>query len=446
MAKVQKLFIGVAALVAVFFLSAAAGWAAIDPSTVQKLLAGDGVSDDRFGLSVSVSGNTAVIGAEEDDDNGTDSGSAYVFVRNGSGVWTQQAKLLPDDGATEDGFGWSVSISGDTTVIGAYGNDDNGENSGSAYVFVRNGSGIWTQQAKLLPGDGAEDDYFGSPVFIFADTAVIGAPYDDDNDGNSGSAYVFVRNGSGVWTQQAKLLPDDGVSGDYFGRSVFLSGDTAVIGAYGDDDNGYYSGSAYVFVRNGSGIWTQQAKLLPDEGADYDYFGRSVSVSDNTAVIGADGDGGNNGWLSGSAYVFVRNGSGVWTKQAKLLPDDGTDYDRFGVSVSVSGDTAVIGACGSDVTNGYRYGSAYIFVRNGSGVWTQQAKLLPRSYDHFGYSVSISGDTAIIGAYGNDANTSIFGSASAYSRTPTTSNVTITVTAPAASTTYNHGNNVTINW
>ena len=261
MTKLQKRFIGVAALVAVFFLSAVAGWAAIDPSTVQKLVAGDGGWLDSFGHRVSVDGNIAVIGAEVHN-------AAYVFVRNGVGLWIQQAKLLPNDGAASDYFGRSVSISGNTAVIGAFGNDDNGADSGSAYVFVRNGVGLWTQQAKLLPNDGAAADHFGGSVSVSGDTAVIAANDNDDNGDNSGSAYVFVRNGVGEWIQQAKLLPDNGAAEDGFGGSVSVSGNTAVIGASGNDDNGANSGSAYVFVRNGVGLWTQQAKLLPNDGCD----------------------------------------------------------------------------------------------------------------------------------------------------------------------------------
>ncbi|MCI5117896.1 MAG: hypothetical protein D3913_08045 [Candidatus Electrothrix sp. LOE1_4_5] len=295
MDKLQKKFVGFAALVAVFFLSAAAGWGAIDPSTVQKLVAGDGGWLDSFGSRVSVDGDIAVIGAEVHN-------AAYVFVRNGVGLWIQQAKLLPNDGAASDYFGRSVSVSGNTAVIGSYKDDDNGANSGSAYVFVRNGVGLWTQQAKLLPNDGAASDYFGGSVSIFGDTVVISAS-SDDNGSNSGSAYVFVRNGVGLWTQQAKLLPNDGAASDYFGRSVSVSGDTAVIGASGDDDNGSSSGSAYVFVRNGVGLWTQQAKLLPYEVTGNDWFGCSVSVSGDTTVIGAYGDD-DNGNQSGAAYIY----------------------------------------------------------------------------------------------------------------------------------------------
>ena len=164
------------------------------------------------------------------------------------GTWTQTAKLTASDGAGSDYFGYSVSIDGNTIVIGAYRDDDNGSFSGSAYVFS-NDSGTWTQTAKLTASDGASFDYFGGSVSIDGNTMVIGAYRDDDNGSSSGSAYVF-SNDSGTWTQTAKLTASDGASFDYFGYSVSIDGNTMVIGAYRDDDNGSSSGSAYVFTND----------------------------------------------------------------------------------------------------------------------------------------------------------------------------------------------------
>ena len=318
-----------------------------------KLLPADGAELDDFGRSVSISGDTTVIGARFNDGNDSHSGSAYVFTRSG-GVWTQQAKLVASDGGSIDYFGQSVSLSGDTVVIGAHGDNDNGITSGSAYVFTLIG-GVWTQQAKILPDDGAADNWFGFSVSLSGDTAILGAWGESDNNG-SGSAYVFRRS-DGAWTQQAKLLSDDGAELDRFGYRVSISGDTALIGAHYRDDNGTNSGAAYVFTRS-EGVWTQQAKLLASDGAAHDWFGNSVSIIADTAVIGA-WRGADNGADSGSAYVFKRNG-GVWTQQAKLLPSDGEDNEKFGWSVSVIGDTAVIGALHDD-DNGFESGSAYVF-------------------------------------------------------------------------------------
>ncbi|EJK45826.1 hypothetical protein THAOC_35539, partial [Thalassiosira oceanica] len=213
---------------------------------------------------------------------------------------TYQAKLLAPDGGVDDLFGQSTAIYGDTIVVGADGGNDNGHNSGSAHVFVRSGK-EWTHQVKLLAPDGATGDYFGESVAIHGDTIVVGAYLDDDNGYNSGSAHVFVRSGE-QWTHQDKLLAPDGAAGDYFGWSIALNGDTIVVGAYLDDGNGNRSGSAHVFVRSGK-EWTYQVKLLAPDGSAYDDFvaldfGWSVALNGDTIVVGAPGDD-DNGLCSG---------------------------------------------------------------------------------------------------------------------------------------------------
>jgi hypothetical protein len=272
-----------------------------------------------FGYSVSIDGDTVVIGAWKDDDKGDSSGSAYVYTRDTAGDlasnWTQVAKLTAGDGAVNDVFGYSVSIDGDTVVIGAHYDDDKGLNSGSAYVYTRDTAGDlasnWTQVAKLTADDGAADDYFGRSVSIDGSTVVIGAHYDDDKGSNSGSAYVFARDTAGDlasnWTQIAKLTADDRAVNDNFGYSVSIDGDTMVIGAWNDDDKGLNSGSAYVFTRDTAGElasnWTQVDKLNATDGAAGDEFGYSVSIDGDTIVIGARLDN-DKGSASGSAYVF----------------------------------------------------------------------------------------------------------------------------------------------
>lgn len=386
----------------------------IDPWVQQaKLTASDGAPDDFFGNAVATDGDTALVGARLDDDNGMDSGSAYVFVRSGAN-WSLQAKLLPADGATHDNFGWSVALSGNSALIGSPGDDDNGDQSGSAYVFVRSGT-TWTQQDKLLPADGTTDDVFGYAVAIDGQTALIGDQDGGSSGDNSGSGYVFVRSGTS-WTQQAKLLPADGAPYDFFGRSVALSGDTALVGASGDADNGTNSGSAYVFARAGT-TWTQQSKLLPADGSAYDFFGQSVALSGDTALVGAYWDS-DNGEVSGSAYVFVRSGT-TWAQQVKLLPADGDAHDNFGWSVALVGDRALIGSP-YDKDNGPSSGSAYIFARAGT-TWTQQAKLLPAdgaADDDFGWSVALASDTALVGAFLDDDHGMNSGSAYVFFFTP----------------------------
>jgi hypothetical protein len=316
---------------------------------IQRLLSSDYAAGDAFGVSVSLYEDTALIGATRDDDNGNESGSAYVFIRTGT-TWIQQTKLIASDGAIGDRFGTAVSLNGDTALIGASGNDDNGKNSGSAYVFTRTGT-TWTQQAKLLASDGAIGDSFGQSVSLDDDTVLIGAFNDDDHGIASGSAYIFTRT-ENIWTQQAKLLASDGAAWDYFGYSVSLDGYTVLIGARGDDDT---MGSAYVFTRNDT-TWTQQQKLLASD-RDEDFFGISVSLDEDTALIGAIYDD-DNGPDSGSAYVFTRSGT-TWMQQAKLLDLDGAAWDKFGWSVSLYIDTALIGKINN---------SAYVFKKGDSGL------------------------------------------------------------------------------
>jgi hypothetical protein len=369
-----------------------------------KLTDANGAADDWFGYSVAVSGDTAIVGAQHDDDAGSSSGSAYIFTRSGL-TWTQQAKLNAADGATFDNFGWSVALSGDTAIIGAFGDDDAGSNSGSAYIFTRSGS-TWTQQAKLTAADAAGGDNFGYSVALSGDTAIVGAYLDDDAGDGSGSAYIFTRSGT-TWTQEAKLTGADAAALDYFGGSVALCGDTAIVGAKAADNAGVSSGSAYVFTRSGS-IWTQQAKLFATDGASGDSFG-IVALSGDTAIVGASGDD-DAGADSGSAYIFTRSGA-AWAQQAKLTAADGAAGDRFGESIALSGDIAIIGAYLDD-DQGSNSGSAYIFTRSGSS-WTQQATLndeIGAPLDQFGYAVAVSGKTAIVGAPLDDSGASDQGS------------------------------------
>ena len=376
---------------------------------VAQLLANDAASNDQFGFSVAVDGDTVVVGAYLDDDNGDNSGSAYVFTRT-AGVWTEQQKLTASDGANNDVFGRSVAVDGDTIVVGARGDDNS---SGSAYVFTRP-AGTWTEQQKLTAGGGASGDQFGSSVDVAGDTVVVGAYLDDDKGTDSGSAYVFTRTAC-VWTQQQKLTASDGASGDRFGWSVAVDGDTVVIGAYLNDDIPDDSGSAYVFTRS-SEVWTEQQKLAASDGASGDQFGSSVDIAGDTVVVGAwlDDDKGSG---SGSAYVFTRSAT-AWTEQQKLTASDGASADQFGWSVDVDGDTVVIGAPLDD-DNGNNSGSAYVFTRS-AGVWGETRKLLAlygQVNDILGLdngAVGVSGSTVVAGASGHDGAAASTDSGAAY--------------------------------
>ncbi len=376
----------------------------IDPQLAQtaRLTAGDGAAEDYFGAAVAISGNTAIVGAPRNDIGAdADQGAAYVYVRSG-GTWTQQDKLKAATGTVGDFFGGSVAISGNTAIVGAYFNDVGANaNQGSVYIFTRS-AGVWTQQDKLTAGDGAANDLFGFSVAIDGDTALIGAHLNDNGvNTNQGAAYVFTRI-DGAWSQTQKLTASDAAAGDFFGFSVALDADTAVIGASGKDKNAATgAGAAYVFTLSG-GTWAQQQKLLPDISAADNFFGAAVALSGDTALIGSFGDDIGANPDQGSAVVFVRTGS-TWTKQQKLTTSDGAAGDMFGLSVALYADTAVIGATGDDI-NGADQGSAYIFSRSGA-TWLQQPRLfdpLGEQEDKFGAPVAVSGDTVLIGASFDD--------------------------------------------
>lgn len=392
-------------------------WLGAQGSTAQfleraKLTAPDGAAFDQLGASVAVSGDTVLVGANRDDVGANaDQGSVYVFVRVGS-EWRYQAKLTASDGGAGDFFGHSVALSGDTALVGAPLDDTGAQiDHGSAYVFVRSG-GIWTQQAKLTASDAAAADMFGFAVSLSGGTALVGAKGDN---AEQGSAYVYVVSGT-TWTQQAKLTATDGAAGDMLGYSVALNGDTALLGAPVDAIGAnLQQGSAYVFVRSGT-TWSQQAKLTALDGAPGDQLGFAVALSGETAAVGAnlDDEGGNPD--QGSVYVFVRGGTS-WSQQSKLTASDGAAVDVFGSAVALSGEIAVMGAHRDDVGANSDQGSAYVFVRSGT-LWNQQQKLAASDgagSDLFGYSVSLSAETVLVGAYPDDISTNFDqGSASVF--------------------------------
>ncbi len=358
----------------------------------QKLIATDASASDFFGVSVSLSGNRALIGAFADDDNATNSGSAYIFEFDGNN-WSQTKKLIAPNGEVFDQFGVSVSLSGTRALIGSEGDDESNSNSGAAYIFDFDGNN-WNQTQKITASDADASDHFGVSVSLSGNRALIGAYFDDDNGDNSGSAYIFDFNGNN-WIQAQKITASDTGIGDSFGFSVSLSENRALIGAHFDDSNGNNSGSVYVFDKNGSN-WTQSQKLIAEGGtfATRQFFGNSVSLSNNRALIGAYFDD-ENGTESGAAYIFDFDGDN-WIQTTKITALDGVAFDQFGISVSLSGDRALIGA--SNVDN--NTGAAYIFDFNGNH-WIQSKKLageLVGQNSYFGYSVSLSENLALIGA------------------------------------------------
>jgi hypothetical protein len=374
-----------------------------------KLTASDGAPGDWFGYSVSISGNVAVLGAfSKGCASGPECGSAYVyrFSPGAPGQWVNEQKLTASDGAAYDYFGLSVSVSGDTAFVGA-GGDDCGPipdaDCGSAYVYRFNGTN-WVQEQKLRALGGAGGDFFGGSVSVSGDVAVVGADLSDCASGiECGSAYVYRFDGTN-WVQEQRLTASDAAAGDTFGHSVSVSGDAIVVGAYRDDcaaGGGSYCGSAYVYRFNGTN-WVQEQKLPASDAPVSDYFGESVSVSGDTIVVGAQHGycGAPIGRGSASVYRFNRSS---WVEEQTLCPSDGAFDERFGFSVSVSGDTIVVGAYGDNYCGAsFGCGSAYVYRFNGSG-WVEQSKLTASDAagtNYFGSSISVSGDLAVAGAPG----------------------------------------------
>jgi len=409
--------------------------------------------NDNFGNTVSLSGDTLVVGAPFEDSNANgvdgnqadnsavDSGAVYIFIRI-EGVWSQQAYLKASNTKANDHFGSAVSISDNTLVVGASGTD-------AAYVFIHSGA-TWSQQAYLEASNPAyfRDDRFGEAVSLSGDTLVVGASGEDSNatgvNGNglnntvseSGAAYVFVRSGT-TWNQQAYLKASNTEVNDYFGNVVSISGDTIVVGAFGEDssvsgingdqaDNSKLdSGAAYVFTRTGV-VWSQQAYLKASNPDESDRFGRALSLSDDTLVVGAPYESSfssvvngnqndNSAYSSGAVYVFSRTVD-VWSQQEYIKPSNTGTGDLFGHAVSLAGDMLVVGApledSSSTGVNGSQVdiaigifpanesGAAYIFARNGT-TWEQQTYLKASNTgidDQFGSAVSASGDLSAIGA------------------------------------------------
>lgn len=379
-----------------------------------KLTPSDGVNGG-FGFSVAASGDTVVAGAPF---HGSSNGSAYVFVKPAPGwteILTQTATLTATDLTPGSQFGFAVAISADVIVVGA---PVNNNRIGAAYLFARpvgGWSGVLTPTAKLIASDGAAGDQLGWSVAINDDTIIVGAVADRIGLNNGqGSAYVFVKPGggwSGTLTQTAKLIASDGATGDGSGVSTAVSGDTVMVGAStANIGSNTDQGAVYVYVKPGtgwSGTLNQTAKLTASDGAIDDGFGFAVALADNTLLVGAPTNLAAMPVSPGSAYVFVKPGSGWATTStfaAKLTPADGAEDNGFGFAVTVTDQRAVVGATGDQS----RRGAAYLFSKPASG-WsetlTHTLKLTATdglADDGLGWSVASSGGTIIGGAPGDD--------------------------------------------
>ena len=364
-----------------------------------KLLGSDTTADDRFGVSVAIDGNIAVIGAYLNDSNGPNCGTAYVYELSGS-RWFERRKLTPSDASPGDQFGRSVAVYGNTIVVGSYLADTNKTDTGAAYVFTRSGD-VWTQYQKLTASDANTGDKFGGSVSISNDTIVVGAYGDDEY---RGSAYVFTRTAS-VWSEQQKLTASDACQNDNFGCSVAIDANTIIVGAYNHDHPGYQdAGSVYVYERQGT-TWTQQDILHASDSSEAARFGYSVALDGNWAVIGAYECDINGVSDTGAAYVFAKADAN-WIEQQKLFDANNPNIgDDFGRSVAIEGDTILAG-CPYYVLDGNQTGAVFEFVRSDS-TWVQQDRLTApdaNKDDGFGSSVSLSAGRLIVGSpYDDDA-------------------------------------------
>ncbi|MEM8585749.1 MAG: DNRLRE domain-containing protein, partial [Bacteroidota bacterium] len=405
---------------------------------VIKLTTTQREDDDGMGTSVAIAGDYAIVGIPGEDDapSGPDlsnAGSAIIYERDANGNWQEVQVLTASDREANDEFGYSVAIAGNYAIVGAPQEDEdaNGNNSlsnsGSAYVFERNGNGSWSQVEKIVSNGRFAEDEFGFSVAIASDgVAVVGAPGANDTPSgisDNGAVYVFLRNGSGNWNFSQELTAFDLAEDDQFGWSVAIDGSFIVVGAIGEDEDGSTlntlsnAGSVYIF-RDLLGLnsWTTNQKIVAGDREAEDIFGSSVAIDGNRLVVGASGEdddenGNNNLNSAGSAYVFERSLS-IWSQQDKLVSSDRAQGDNFGFSVGISDDLIVVGAYLEDQNeNGQIFrtsaGSAYIYERDGSGDWSQIQKIVSSDRterDNFGYAVGISGTYVISGARQEDDN------------------------------------------
>ena len=425
------------------------GWSQ-DFNEIAKHIAFDRSEEDRFGYAVDITDNYAIVGAYADDFGEVDPnmGSAYIFEKTGANDWTFVQKIINSDQDDYDRFGWSVAIDGDYAVVGAYGEDENVDDdenlskAGSAYIFERGDDGVWVEVQKIVPSDREEDDQFGWAVDISGSTILVGAPHEDhDEAGGSfifrtGSVYLFDRGDDGVWTESQKVVawdrqPDSGGGdetmsvwhyididyGDLFGSAVSISGDFMIVGARNGDYNADgtggvdQSGTAYIYRRVG-GTWLPDQKVTAISRHGWDRFGYSVAIDSNVAIVGAKAEdhglGGEFLHNSGSAFIYTRDETGFWGVQ-KVLPSERGVGDHFGISVGIDGDFLVIGAESNNHIEETleNTGAAFIFEKNDDGTWseTQKISASDKRYDDvFAECIRISDHTIIAGAWQQDLN------------------------------------------
>lgn len=360
-------------------------------------------SGDLFGHAVAVHGDFAIVGAPGDDEMGQNAGAAYVFVSDGpNGIWEEVTKLTAEDPGAGDVFGWAVAISGDYAVVGAKWDDWNGPGSGSAYVFFRNSRDVWSQQAKLTPSDPSGTDHFGFSVAMDGRLIAVGAVNADQPNGTVGAMHVFRRSGS-RWSEEAKLTATDS-DARFFGWAVAAEADRVLVGAPWGPSTGQgwaARGAAYVFEREEGHDWVERAKLIASDGHYFAWFGLAVSMSGERLVAGAPAA--LDQVRVGAAYIYEWDTPGGGWVETKLVPSDGADGDSFGNAVALDGERLVV-ASANDDDAGTSSGSVYLFdIEEGVRFQTKLTAADAAPGDQFGWSVSASGESVLVGAWMNDA-------------------------------------------
>jgi hypothetical protein len=355
----------------------------------------NGSQGDQAGFSVAIDSNWAMSGAARSDTIFSNAGKVLVYHRT-NGNWSLVQTLVSGDPQTQGDFGWSLDLSGDRAIVGAFSEAEASAIAGAAYVFERSGSS-WAQTAQLF-GDTTESA-FAHSVAISGDYAVVGAPYaPPPTFVGAGLVFVYRRDSLGAWLRDTTLHASDAIPNIDFGMSVAIDDDVIVVGAKKGVVGGtIIGGAAYVFRRSGS-VWAQETKLTALDAHYHDYFGTSVSVSGDTAIVGADGDD-EKGTDAGAAYVFERDSLGVWQQVHKIMPAALTAGDEFGAAVSIDDRWAIAGAWLAGANDSHK-GAAWMYHRDNS-FWGEASMLAPQFISHgatFGASVSISGTCAIVGA------------------------------------------------
>lgn len=370
----------------------------------QKLTLNEPQARDWFGTVVAIDDDRILVGCGGDDAAGRDCGCALLF-RLSDGKWIQEATLRSHDVRRHVRFGYSGAISGDVAAIGA-------EYANTVTIFEYGADGEWTQKATLRPADVRRHQLFGVRLSFSCDLLLVGAQQDSEIGVDGGAAYVFRRGTDGEWRQVAKLVSHDLRPRDQLGAAVAISGTTAIVGSRHNDNN---TGSAYLFQPNAEGEWREVAKLKSDQPRPFGQFGISVAISGDTAVVGEwlDDDSAPN---SGAAHVFERNEQGVWKHVQKLKASDPTNEDQFGYSVAVCGPRVLIGML--RLVDGKRCAGSYLFHRNEHGRWFQTVKFVPTDaapMNKFGSSVTMTNDHAVIGAESNSTTVADGGAAYVFS-------------------------------